>query len=85
MWYSFKKKEELCVCVSPAGQVSVFKGVERRREEVRGAEEVAEDESTAVELPVDQVQTLFLFILDSSGYYFFCHDLDSEAYLSVIY
>ncbi|KAF4089884.1 hypothetical protein AMELA_G00043350 [Ameiurus melas] len=37
-----------------AGQASVFKGVEKRREEVRGAEEVAEDESTAVELPVDQ-------------------------------
>ncbi|XP_053088603.1 doublecortin domain-containing protein 2B [Pangasianodon hypophthalmus] len=37
-----------------AGNASVFKGVVRRREEVRGAEEVAEDESTAVELPVDQ-------------------------------
>ncbi|XP_053476249.1 doublecortin domain-containing protein 2B [Ictalurus furcatus] len=37
-----------------AGQASVFKGVEKKREEVRGAEEVAEDESTAVELPVDQ-------------------------------
>ncbi|MCJ8731040.1 hypothetical protein PDJAM_G00191310 [Pangasius djambal] len=37
-----------------AGHASVFKGVGRRREEVRGAEEVAEDESTAVELPVDQ-------------------------------
>ncbi|KAI4905015.1 hypothetical protein NFI96_003640 [Prochilodus magdalenae] len=36
------------------GQPSVFKGVGRRREEVRGAEEVAEDESTATELPVDQ-------------------------------
>ncbi|KAI5611714.1 doublecortin domain-containing protein 2B isoform X3, partial [Silurus asotus] len=36
------------------GQASVFKGVGRRREEVRGAEEVAEDEGTAVELPVDQ-------------------------------
>ncbi|XP_017318829.1 doublecortin domain-containing protein 2B [Ictalurus punctatus] len=37
-----------------AGQASVFKSVEKKREEVRGAEEVAEDESTAVELPVDQ-------------------------------
>ncbi|KAL7889243.1 hypothetical protein AOLI_G00015010 [Acnodon oligacanthus] len=37
-----------------AGQPSVFKGVGRRREEVRGAEEVAEDESTATDLPVDQ-------------------------------
>ncbi|XP_072533427.1 doublecortin domain-containing protein 2B [Salminus brasiliensis] len=37
-----------------AGQPSVFKGVGRRREEVRGAEEVAEDDSTAIELPVDQ-------------------------------
>ncbi|XP_066535150.1 doublecortin domain-containing protein 2B isoform X2 [Hoplias malabaricus] len=36
-----------------AGQPSVFKGVGRRREEVRGAEEVAEDETTATELPVD--------------------------------
>lgn len=32
---------------------SVFKASER--EEVRGAEEVAEDENTAVELPIDQV------------------------------
>ncbi|KAG7334490.1 hypothetical protein KOW79_002897 [Hemibagrus wyckioides] len=40
--------------VAPRGTASVFKGVGRRREEVRGAEEVAEDESTAVELPVDQ-------------------------------
>lgn len=47
-------------CVSPAGQASVFKGVGKRREEVRGAEEVAEDESTAVELPIDQVGTLIL-------------------------
>uniref|UniRef100_A0A8B9H5A3 Doublecortin domain containing 2B n=1 Tax=Astyanax mexicanus TaxID=7994 RepID=A0A8B9H5A3_ASTMX len=37
-----------------AGQTSVFMGVGRRREEVRGAEEVVEDENTAVELPVDQ-------------------------------
>ncbi|XP_026864068.2 doublecortin domain-containing protein 2B isoform X1 [Electrophorus electricus] len=37
-----------------AAQPSVFKGAGRRREEVRGAEEVADDESTAVELPVDQ-------------------------------
>ncbi|KAF5892725.1 doublecortin domain-containing protein 2B isoform X1, partial [Clarias magur] len=36
------------------GHASVFKGAGRRREEVRGAEEVAEDNSTAVELPVDQ-------------------------------
>ncbi|KAJ7989256.1 hypothetical protein DPEC_G00317600 [Dallia pectoralis] len=36
-------------------QPSVFKGaVRRRREEVRGAEEVQEDHNTAVELPVDQ-------------------------------
>lgn len=34
---------------------SVFKASERSmREEVRGAEEVAEDENTAVELPIDQ-------------------------------
>ncbi|XP_054651416.1 doublecortin domain-containing protein 2B isoform X1 [Dunckerocampus dactyliophorus] len=34
---------------------SVFKpGARRRREEVRGAEEVQEDENTATELPVDQ-------------------------------
>lgn len=34
----------------------MFKASERRmREEVRGAEEVAEDENTAVELPIDQV------------------------------
>lgn len=46
--------------VSCTGQASVFKGAGRRREEVRGAEEVAEDESTAVELPVDQVGTLDL-------------------------
>ncbi|XP_062850979.1 doublecortin domain-containing protein 2B [Trichomycterus rosablanca] len=36
------------------GQPSVFKAVGRRRDEVRGAEEVAEDETTAVELPIDQ-------------------------------
>ncbi|KAJ8333099.1 hypothetical protein SKAU_G00419950, partial [Synaphobranchus kaupii] len=36
-------------------QPSVFKGnVRKRREEVQGAEEVPEDEDTAVELPVDQ-------------------------------
>ncbi|CAB1334907.1 unnamed protein product [Coregonus sp. 'balchen'] len=36
-------------------QASVFKGcVRRRREEVQGAEEVLEDENTAVDLPVDQ-------------------------------
>lgn len=46
------------MCVCPAGHASVFKGAGRRREEVRGAEEVAEDNSTAVELPVDQVGTL---------------------------
>lgn len=35
---------------------SVFKASESSiREEVRGAEEVAEDENTAVELPIDQV------------------------------
>lgn len=45
------------MCVCTAGQASVFKSVEKKREEVRGAEEVAEDESTAVELPVDQVVT----------------------------
>lgn len=53
-------RQKNLVCVSPAGQASVFKGVGRRREEVRGAEEVAEDESTAVELPVDQVGNLTL-------------------------
>ncbi|KAM8917533.1 doublecortin domain-containing protein 2B isoform 2-T3 [Spinachia spinachia] len=38
-----------------AVQSSVFKGAGRkRREEVRGAEEVREDENTATELPVDQ-------------------------------
>lgn len=37
-------------------QPSVFKRAARkRREEVRGAEEVHEDENTATELPVDQV------------------------------
>lgn len=37
-------------------QPSVFKRAARkRREEVRGAEEVREDENTATELPVDQV------------------------------
>ncbi|KAM8917531.1 doublecortin domain-containing protein 2B isoform 1-T2 [Spinachia spinachia] len=41
----------LCIPV----QSSVFKGAGRkRREEVRGAEEVREDENTATELPVDQ-------------------------------
>ncbi|KAI3367647.1 hypothetical protein L3Q82_026488, partial [Scortum barcoo] len=35
-------------------QPSVFKRAARRREEVRGAEEVREDENTATELPVDQ-------------------------------
>ncbi|KAL0969600.1 hypothetical protein UPYG_G00229630 [Umbra pygmaea] len=36
-------------------QASVFKGgTRRRREEMQGAEEVLEDENTAVELPVDQ-------------------------------
>ncbi|XP_027023488.1 doublecortin domain-containing protein 2B isoform X3 [Tachysurus fulvidraco] len=39
---------------APRGAASVFKGVGKRREEVQGAEEVAEDESTAVEIPVDQ-------------------------------
>lgn len=37
-------------------QRSVFKrAARRRREEMRGAEEVHEDENTATELPVDQV------------------------------
>lgn len=37
-------------------QPSVFKRAARkRREEVRGAEVVQEDENTATELPVDQV------------------------------
>ncbi|XP_028995485.1 doublecortin domain-containing protein 2B isoform X2 [Betta splendens] len=35
-------------------QPSVFKRAQRRREEVRGAEVVQEDENTATELPVDQ-------------------------------
>ncbi|XP_070298693.1 doublecortin domain-containing protein 2-like [Salvelinus sp. IW2-2015] len=40
---------------SGPAQASVFKGcVRRRREEVQGAEEVLEDENTAVDLPVDQ-------------------------------
>ncbi|KAM4625864.1 doublecortin domain-containing protein 2B [Polymixia lowei] len=40
---------------SGPAQPSVFKrGAQRRREEVRGAEEVQEDENTATELPVDQ-------------------------------
>lgn len=40
---------------SPA-QPSVFKRAARkRREEVRGATEVREDENTVTELPVDQV------------------------------
>ncbi|KAK7905066.1 hypothetical protein WMY93_017673 [Mugilogobius chulae] len=38
-----------------AAQHSVFKRAgRRRREEVRGAQEVAEDENTATELPIDQ-------------------------------
>ena len=42
------------VCITV--QRSVFKGgARKRREEVRGAEEVQEDENTATELPVDQV------------------------------
>ena len=46
----------VCVCVCIAAQASVFKGcVRRRREEVQGAEEVLENENTAVDLPVDQV------------------------------
>lgn len=52
--------------VSYIGQSSVFKAVGRRREEVRGAEEVAEDESTAVELPIDQARiksTLLVLLL----------------------
>uniref|UniRef100_A0A674A5Y6 Doublecortin domain containing 2B n=1 Tax=Salmo trutta TaxID=8032 RepID=A0A674A5Y6_SALTR len=45
----------------PRTQASVFKGcVRRRRVEVQGAEEVLEDENTAVDLPVDQV---YLFSL----------------------
>lgn len=37
-------------------QPSVFKRTSRnRREEMRGAEEVLEDENTATEIPVDQV------------------------------
>uniref|UniRef100_A0A3Q4IBH8 Doublecortin domain containing 2B n=1 Tax=Neolamprologus brichardi TaxID=32507 RepID=A0A3Q4IBH8_NEOBR len=40
----------------PLSQPSVFKSsAQKRREEVRGAEEVQEDENTATELPVDQV------------------------------
>uniref|UniRef100_A0A3B4A7W7 Doublecortin domain-containing protein n=1 Tax=Periophthalmus magnuspinnatus TaxID=409849 RepID=A0A3B4A7W7_9GOBI len=42
-----------------AAQHSVFKRAGRkRREEVRGAEEVAEDENTATEIPIDQVSEL---------------------------
>uniref|UniRef100_A0A672K533 Doublecortin domain containing 2B n=1 Tax=Sinocyclocheilus grahami TaxID=75366 RepID=A0A672K533_SINGR len=44
---------------------SVFKASKSRmREEVRGAEEVAEDENTAVELPIDQVH---LYTLKNTG------------------
>lgn len=40
---------------APTGEPSVFKASDNSmREEVRGAEEVAEDENTAVELPVEQ-------------------------------
>lgn len=43
---------------------SVFKASESSiREEVRGAEEVAEDENTAVELPIDQVHLSPSFVL----------------------
>ncbi|XP_029586598.1 doublecortin domain-containing protein 2B [Salmo trutta] len=35
-------------------QDSVFRAVRRKREEVQGAEEVLEDENTAVDVPVDQ-------------------------------
>lgn len=46
------------LCLFVTGQPSVFKrAARRRREEVRGAEEVQEDENTATELPVDQVNT----------------------------
>lgn len=42
---------------------SVFKASDNSmREEVRGAEEVPEDENTAVELPVDQVLLSFSVI-----------------------
>lgn len=47
------------------GEPSVFKASDNgMREEVRGAEEVAEDENTAVELPVDQVLS-FSFLSSS--------------------
>uniref|UniRef100_A0A3B4UYH6 Doublecortin domain containing 2B n=1 Tax=Seriola dumerili TaxID=41447 RepID=A0A3B4UYH6_SERDU len=43
-------------CLFITVQPSVFKrAARRRRDEVRGAEEVKEDENTATELPVDQV------------------------------
>ncbi len=46
MWY----------CLIVLDEPSVFKASESMmREEVRGAEEIAEDENTAVELPIDQV------------------------------
>ncbi|CDQ79472.1 unnamed protein product [Oncorhynchus mykiss] len=35
-------------------QASVFRAVQKKREEVQGAEEVLEDENTAVDVPVDQ-------------------------------
>jgi len=35
------------------------KAVRRRREEVRGAQEVQDDENTHTELPVDQVTNTF--------------------------
>uniref|UniRef100_A0A8C3A3Q3 Doublecortin domain containing 2B n=1 Tax=Cyclopterus lumpus TaxID=8103 RepID=A0A8C3A3Q3_CYCLU len=48
----------------PPVQPSVFKRAARkRREEVRGAEEVHEDENTATELPVDQVRFARIFFL----------------------
>lgn len=51
------KKAETCfrpITVQP----SVFKRASRkRREEVRGAEEVHDDENTVTELPVDQVSS----------------------------
>lgn len=49
------------------GQPSVFKSsAQKRREEVRGAEEVQEDENTATELPVDQVSFRHLCVISDS-------------------
>lgn len=54
----------------------MFKRAQKRREEVRGAEEVQEDENTATELPVDQVN--FSHLCDSV-----CLCLDKNNYCNI--